>query len=1663
MSDFFARLRDGRRTRRQVSAIKRRQLLLQSLEGRRLLAADALDDSPKDELGGSAAPLISVANSHAPAPIEITIADSGNPNRIRLVMEDSSLQVWDDLAGSVLATYSTAEASEIIVTGSSDPDDLVLDFAGGEFGIPLQYDGAQPTELPGDQLTLINGASETITHHFLDASSGEIVLEADGIGQIGQAIGYTGLEPVIDNLDAVNRVFTFVGGTETIRLSDDLDPTNGLNRIDSTLGELVDFAGPSGAGSSLTINAGSGMDLIEIDALESPDFFELYVNGGDGSDQIELYALDANLSAYLNGDAGNDTFRIGSTADQLDSIAGSVFVDGGANLATPVTSETVTAKGNSVSATVETGDQLLVRDGGNAAAGLYEIDIAAVHRVDLNPITYSAVESINLETGVDADIVNIASTPDLASLQVFTGPGSDVVDISDSGDDSLVRVDTAEGDDQVDVDMTGDRSVTIVNTGGGNDDVNIATTGSESGLNVDTGDGSDVLVVENTGERSVSDLRLGNDSDIANLRGTGADSYTDVYTGSGNDTVNVSSDASGDRANPSGDPAGDLDSLLGELCVYGEDNDLVPTVSETVVASGYSAEAKSETISSPGASVTATVPIGDTLNLSDEASTTGNSYTIDASQFEKNGQPPLIFAGIESLNVESGSGADQVTVVTTTADRFTSVSTHGGEDTVSILDTGDDSILVVDTGMEGDAVSVSSTGVRSVSTIATAAGADEIDVTLTGDESGVALDAGDDSDEALISGTGTASVLVASMGTSADFVQIDQTGSASHADVATGAGDDTVNVIMTGNSSSLGVDTGGGQDAVEVSTTGERSMTYIAAGTGEDDLIVNATGSRSGLGVDAGADADVLTIFDTGVGVNVPPIDPAVNEIRMGAGNDIVNLRRTGSDSLTDVFGGDGIDTVNISSDANGTRGNPRGTLAGDLDGLLGEICVFGEDSPVPDTVSGSVTGRQTDGDTVTVDVEVELGDELNIVDAASSDDNVYALTATTFQRTDVSETGRVTYETVERLNVETGTGNDTVGIGSTADRTYLDLTTGDGNDAVSLADTGEASLVEINTQAGSDSVLIESTGLESVLAVRSEDGEDSIRTESIGELAGISLETGGDDDTITLDRENPPNLRSERSVLRASVGMGEDRFEVYEVYLNTVVDLNGDDDNDTFSLAADDSASTGYLGRLNDDPINVPSEDATAATRQLYLDGGSNGAATTSVFQGASLTGGPTLDDLDEQEESEPAVEIGDRVMVDASSATAELDLRYVITGFSEGVLATTMPGDPRATVGNEVFETLSIESVDVIGGADDDVMTVSSDVPIELSQTGQRLAFNGSGGANRFEVLGTDAADQITVGPLASPEDVFEAGNVDFIRVEAGDGDDQLVNRTAISSVIDGMGGSDIMLGGSGRDLLTSGDGVDYIFGRGGDDVLFVDQDLGNDTPSVLANEIIDGGTDVREPYGDVCVQYDVDSVRKCEVLGDGGGRKDVFTWLSGIFFNPEDITFDPPSPVLTPFLSASASPAGLVAVTEPSRLPVVPSATPAAIPSGSAPATASTTSFDVLDTNQNGSVTPADALLVINQLGVQSNLGSGEFNLVVTDLARRADVNRNGMVEPRDALMIINAIARQSAVTAAEGESIERSETAKSWSGSVDQVFGGDDEEETWTRELEASKLF
>lgn len=171
-----------------------------------------------------------------------------------------SIPLWAFSSGSILVNTRAG-------------DDLVtIDYSGGNFARPVNYDGGADA----DSLALTSGAFGTTTYTFTDADSGTIQIPGNGL------LTYDNTEPIVSTITATDVVLNYSGVTETIDITAGGGSTMTVN---STAGEITTFPNPT---NRLEINAGGGNDTIRLAGLGTGFDADLTINGETDTDTFEV-------------------------------------------------------------------------------------------------------------------------------------------------------------------------------------------------------------------------------------------------------------------------------------------------------------------------------------------------------------------------------------------------------------------------------------------------------------------------------------------------------------------------------------------------------------------------------------------------------------------------------------------------------------------------------------------------------------------------------------------------------------------------------------------------------------------------------------------------------------------------------------------------------------------------------------------------------------------------------------------------------------------------------------------------------------------------------------------------------------------------------------------------------------------------------------------------------------------------------------------------------------------------------------------------------------------------------------------------------------------------------------------------------------------------------
>ena len=509
--------------------------------GRLATALGALEFSNKTQLAIDAlagADTITLSNPQRPTGLVEILVDAG---------------AGDD----VINAHTLPATTPLTVLGGADNDVLNVDFFfNPPPGSRIRFEGGAGN----NRLVLLSGGTATrVEHVFVDANSGHV--DVDGV-----IIEYTGLEPINDNLAAVDRVFTFGGTNDVITLEDDGVAANGISRISSVASsETVDFVDPTG---SITINAGAGNDTITVRRLDTlantPG--QIRINGQGGDDRLNVEVTDAGTLITFDGGAGSDLLVVNDTAG---NVVGSVqYAPGPATTAGRLTYRTA---GGALLMTVDIVELEPIID--NVVAATLTVDgtpaantITYVNGV-LNPGTHGRVTVDNFELIEFSNKVNL-------TLRGLAGDDSIVLDNAAAPTGlATIRVEGNEGRDAISVRNIPAAIPLTIDGGTGNDVLTVITNGNVlpgGTITYAAGSGSDELILlQDPGAVAVANIihtftsaTAGNvsiDAQLVNY--TGLEKVSDRIEGVNNRTFNFPNVANTVNVGDNGAPGDGLNRL----------------------------------------------------------------------------------------------------------------------------------------------------------------------------------------------------------------------------------------------------------------------------------------------------------------------------------------------------------------------------------------------------------------------------------------------------------------------------------------------------------------------------------------------------------------------------------------------------------------------------------------------------------------------------------------------------------------------------------------------------------------------------------------------------------------------------------------------------------------------------------------------------------------------------------------------------------------------------------------------------------------------------------------------------------------------------------------------------------------------------------------------
>ncbi len=619
--------------------------------------------------GGSGDDLLDISTASAGSRIELNGEAGADLIEVRATAATSLV----NLNGG--ANNDTFNVPGSLPLGSDSLDDILG---------PVCVNGDAHDASPTTTLTIQGGGNTLATGDILNVSDSADVddhtytLTATTLNRTGAAtitygtietLNVTGAQgaedvDVLTTVPSVNTTFTLPDNATAE--NDDIDVTT------------------TGAGANVILNIGGGSDTVDIATTGLSAFTQITavqdgvtanllatglasrteLNSHFGVDTVNVRTTAAtslvNIFTGLNSDTINLSSDAPANTGTLDGFLGNVVID--ANSCDPG-SMTLTIKG--FSNTRDICNVLNISDLGDTGASTYTLDGGLFARTGIATIDHKQ-----------------------ASVNLWTGTGSADVDVVATRF-NITTITTQGQADDIDIDDLSIASSTIINTAGGNDqvDINMDSFASRGAfLQVNSGSGNDVLTVLDTDQESRIQLNGEGGADTINVRKVTFQGLVDVTGGANTDTINVSSDAPVN--------AGSLETIDGQVCIDGGDHDPGTT---TLTIDG----------------VSNTLDSGDILNLSDASDVTGafQNYLLTASSFQREAEPTIDYATIETLNITTAAVPSNIDIQNTAVAVNTNVMTQDSDDDIDVMDTGTDSSVVVATFGGRDDITVDDAGI----------------------------------------------------------------------------------------------------------------------------------------------------------------------------------------------------------------------------------------------------------------------------------------------------------------------------------------------------------------------------------------------------------------------------------------------------------------------------------------------------------------------------------------------------------------------------------------------------------------------------------------------------------------------------------------------------------------------------------------------------------------------------------------------------------------------------------------------------------------------------------------------------------------------------------------------------------------------------------------
>jgi hypothetical protein len=1004
------------------------------------------------------------------------------------------------------ATAYTPTADDILlVLSSSTVAGNAIDMSAANFefvNIDASEYNADITFTLSDSAVDLKGGTANDTINATIAQLDTAIDGGTGVDELvmGDAgtIDFSGIS-IIANVEKLQ----LADGTNTITLDDYFEEVTG-----GTGADTIDASGrgavlSAGEGEyDLKITTGAGTDNVTLSTGKDS------VNLGDDDDTLTITDVaqltgDDIVAAGEGGTETNgDTVSLdnaitGLTNDKFEGLSEFENITGGTGLTSLELGDnarlagltTVDISASTSAVTVDTSGMTT-----NAAMDITGSDAGTVVKTRADHLTSADTIAGGATTTADADILEITTAGSVAdtdgdfdnvsgfeTLKITAQSGNVTVEINDN-DFTKIDSSTSTGDNTIDT--TAETGDLIINTGSGSDKIDTG----DGNVTIDAGAGDNTITLTNTGTNT-SDITTGSGDDSVVLN-SGVDTL-DLGAGTNNISVDYANWTTTDTI------AGSGENIL--------------TINDALTDDGSATTVESKLNASDNID---TIVLSDNssqqVTLGDVAKTAGVTK-IDASAITTNTNTLTVDLTTEAMDlagadftVIGGAGTDTVKMVST--DLTSAVSLQMGGAAATEYDT----LEITDTATIVDADFTLSSGLEK---IVLADLTDESHSLTLGDEAKeagiVVIDASAVTTVDADAGEGEVTIDLSSAATDTEFDEI-----------TLGVNDDSIVMKGTHLTANDTIDGGDGLDTLTFSSkialadgvfADVSNIEKLVLSAGENQSIAIGTNAKAtGIGEIDGSAAGTTTVDLTAAS------DMALN-VTLGAGNDTVTM----GDSAYNIVLGNGDNTVKTASAYLTSGDKITGGSGTDILEITDAATVIDDDF---DQVTAFETLKLANAaNDLTLGAKA-IAAGVDTIDASA------ALTGNDLTVT-VEATG---------FDIEGGAGDDVL----KTDSTTLASTTFDGaaadtvnkivlTDEAAITDTSFANITNVQTLELDDfdadqSVVLGSASSIATNAVNSRlntiDGSNltgarSVTVDISGMTEGMTVDTAGGDDTITLGR----------------------------------------------------------------------------------------------------------------------------------------------------------------------------------------------------------------------------------------------------------------------------------------------------------------------------------------------------------------------------------------------------------------------------------------------------------------------------------------------------------------------------------------------------------------